>query len=55
MANPLQLIIVALTAFIGILQLVLLRRRGGVENAPLVAAFTSLDKTLERMERSFRE
>jgi DNA recombination protein RmuC len=55
MANALLLVIVALLVLIGILQGVLLKRRGGQEQAALQAGLTALDRTLERMERAFRE
>ncbi len=55
MANPLLILVAALAALGAILQLVLLRRRGGAESAAVQAGLLSLDKTLERMERSIRE
>jgi DNA recombination protein RmuC len=55
MANPLLLVIVALLVLIGILQGVLLKRTGGSEHAAFQAALAALDRTLERMERTFRE
>ena len=55
MANPLLLVIVALLFLIGVLQGVLLKRTGGREQADLQAALAAQDRTLERMERTFRE
>jgi DNA recombination protein RmuC len=55
MANPLLIIVLALSVLTGILQVVLLRRRGGAEKAALQAGLAALDRTLERMERSFRD
>jgi len=55
MANPLLLVIVALLVLIGILQGVLLKRTGGREHADLQAALAAQDRTLERMDRTFRE
>jgi DNA recombination protein RmuC len=55
MTNILLLIVLALLILTGIIQVVLLRRKGGTGNAALEADLASLDKTLERMERSFRD
>lgn len=53
MANTLLFIVVALSVLIGVLQVVLLKRRDGQEQVQ--AGLAALDRTLERMERTFRE
>jgi len=55
MANSLLIILLALAALIVALQLVLLRRKGGTESAAAQAELISIDRTLERMDRSTRE
>ena len=55
MPSTLLLIAVALSILLGLVQLVLLGRKGGQDTAGLLATLAALEKTLERLERSFRE